>query len=617
MSGNCSHMVWRSALALSLFMSAFALTEARAQQGGTGTEAAAVTYAEQGWWPADRNTFYTTSQGSRMMPYAWFKALRRLDVDQSFAADKLQRYGYLPNDPSPDGNPEGLPVGFVIDGTAASAYLGMTCAACHTGQLEYRQNGVTRALRLDGAPANVDFQEFLTDLLAASRATLTQPDRFDAFVREVVGPGYTGARATQVKDDFGKWVAQFGEFMDKSLPATSPWGPGRLDAFGMIFNRVVARDLGVVDNFKTADAPVSYPFLWNASRQDRTQWNGGVPNGLYIHALGRNTGEVFGVFADFAPRRLVPPTKVSPAVIDYTKNSVRFDGLQTLEEKIAVLRPPPWPRDLFGLDDSLAALGKPLFEAHCSGCHAVQASVDVPGAWRTPVLAVGTDPKMALNSARMSDAGLLTGALMPPPAIGARIGNPAKAGDMLANTVVGTLLAEAVVPPVPPPAKLAQSGVFRALRKDLADLPGENLDALLDPKLSARAKAEAMIKVRAFINAKLSNLFRPPPAIAGAAYESRVLNGIWATAPYLHNGSVPNLCELLKPAKDRRTSFMVGSRVFDPKNVGYDTDQSPFKNGRFVADPANANGNGNGGHEYGTALTDEQRWAIIEYLKTL
>ena len=616
MSGNGSHMVWRSALALAVLMFAVALEDARAQQGGTGTAAAAVTYAEQGWWPADRNTFYTTSQGSRMMPYAWFKALRRLDVDQSFAADKLQRYGYLPNDPSPDGNPEGLPVGFVIDGTAASAYLGMTCAACHTGQLEYRQNGVTRALRLDGAPANVDFQEFLTDLLAASRATLTQPDRFDAFVREVVGPGYTSAKATQVKDDFGKWVAQFGEFMDKSLPA-SPWGPGRLDAFGMIFNRVVARDLGVVDNFKTADAPVSYPFLWNASRQDRTQWNGGVPNGLYIHALGRNTGEVFGVFADFAPRRLVPPTKVSPAVIDYTKNSVRFDGLQTLEEKIAVLRPPPWPRDLFGLDDSLAALGKPLFEAHCSGCHAVQASVDVPGAWRTPVLAVGTDPKMALNSARMSDAGLLTGALMPPPAIGARIGNPAKAGDMLANTVVGTLLAEAVVPPVPPPAKLAQSGVFRALRKDLADLPGENLDALLDPKLSARAKAEAMIKVRAFINAKLSNLFRPPPAIAGAAYESRVLNGIWATAPYLHNGSVPNLWELLKPAKDRRTSFMVGSRVFDPKNVGYDADQSPFKNGRFVADPANANGNGNGGHEYGTALTDEQRWAIIEYLKTL
>ena len=613
MSGNGGHKARRSAVALSLFMSAFALDQARAQPGDAGAAAPAVTYTEQGWSPADRNTFYTTSQGSRMMPYAWFKALRRLDVDQPFAADKLQRYGYLPNDPSPGSNPEGLPVGFVIDGPVASGHLGMTCAACHTGQLEYRRDGVTRALRLDGAPANADFQQFLTDLLAASRATLTQPDRFEAFARAVLGAGYTAAKAAQVKDDFGKWVAQFGEFMDKSLPATTPWGPGRLDAFGMIFNRVVARDLGVVANFKTADAPVSYPFLWNASRQDRTQWNGGVPNGLYIHALGRNTGEVFGVFADFAPRRLLPPTPLKPAVIDYKRNSVKFDGLQTLEEKIAGLRPPPWPRDLFGLDESLAALGKPLFEAHCSSCHAVQASVDVPGAWRTPVLPVGTDPKMVLNSTRMSDAGLLDGALMPPPAIGARIGNPAKAGDLLANTVVGTLLAEAVLSP---PGQMARSGVFRALRKDFAEnLPGEHFDTLLDPKLSVAAKREAMIKIRAFINARLSNMFNPPPAVAGAAYESRVLNGIWATAPYLHNGSVPNLWELLKPAKERRTTFMVGSRVFDPRNVGYDADQSPFRNGRFVAEPAN--GNGNGGHEYGTKLTEDERWAIIEYLKTL
>ena len=207
-------------------------------------------------------------------------------------------------------------------------------------------------------------------------------------------------------------------------------------------------------------------------------------------------------------------------------------------------------RLLLDLGRGLLHQRQDILGIHCRSCHAVQSSVDVPGAWRTPVVAVGTDPKMILNSARMSDAGLLDGALMPPPAIGARIGNPAKAGDMLANTVVGTLLAEAVVSPVR--RQLAQSGVFRALRKDFANLPGENLDALLDPKLSARAKAEAMIKIRAFINAKLSNLFHPPPAVAGAAYELRVLNGIWATAPYLHNGSVPNLWELLKPARERR-----------------------------------------------------------------
>jgi hypothetical protein len=118
-----------------------------------------------------------------------------------------------------------------------------------------------------------------------------------------------------------------------------------------------------------------------------------------------------------------------------------------------------------------------------------------------------------------------------------------------------------------------------------------------------------------FFNDNVGELFRVPPNVP--AYESRVLHGIWATAPYLHNGSVPNLWELLTPPKDRKPNFMVGSRLFDAKNVGYATDQSPFKNGGFVADPANANGNGNGGHDFGTRLSDDDRWAIIEYLKTL
>ena len=309
--------------------------------------------------------------------------------------------------------------------------------------------------------------------------------------------------------------------------------------------------------------------------------------------------------------------RLRPALIDFKNNSINFAGLQTLEEKIAVLRPPPWPREIFGLDERLAAAGKPLFDANCGSCHAVQESLDLPGLWRTPILAVGTDPKMLINSQRTSQPGLLLGALMPPPAIGARIGDPAKAGDLLATAVMGSLLAEAFIPPIPSPAKLAQSGVFRALRKDFAEhFPGENLDTLLDPRLSAKAKLDTLVELKAFINARLSNMFSPPPAVAGAAYESRVLNGVWAVAPYLHNGSVPNLWELMKPAKDRKSSFMVGSRIFDPKNVGYAVDESPFKTGGFTADPGNANGNGNGGHEFGAALTDDERWAIIEYMKT-
>jgi hypothetical protein len=109
----------------------------------------------------------------------------------------------------------------------------------------------------------------------------------------------------------------------------------------------------------------------------------------------------------------------------------------------------------------------------------------------------------------------------------------------------------------------------------------------------------------------------PRTADAGAAYESRVLYGIWATAPYLHNGSVPSLWELMLPPGRRSMTFKVGSRKFDPKNVGYATDESPYKTGTFTVDPQNLNGNGNGGHDYTPDLSDDDRWALVEYLKTL
>jgi hypothetical protein len=103
--------------------------------------------------------------------------------------------------------------------------------------------------------------------------------------------------------------------------------------------------------------------------------------------------------------------------------------------------------------------------------------------------------------------------------------------------------------------------------------------------------------------------------IIALAYKARRLDGIWATAPYLHNGSVPNLYQLLLPAKDRMKKFFVGTREFDPVNVGFTTDN---QDNTFEFD-ASLPGNSNAGHDtYGTdSLTDEQRWQLVEYLKTL
>jgi hypothetical protein len=550
----------------------------------------AVVYLDQGWSELDRDTFYTTEQGSHLMPLAWFKALRRVDADAAFGGDQLGRYGYLRNDSA--ANVNGLPVGFVVDDRSGPAQLGMTCAACHTGQVEYVKDGLTHAIRIDGAPASADFQQFLLDLGAAARATLEQPARFDAFAHAVLGTGYSPDAAAGLKTAFAAWSDQFAEFMSASLPA-HPWGPGRLDAFGMIFNRVAARDLGQPGNFRKADAPVSYPFIWNAHRQDHTQWTGGVPNGLYLQAMARNTGEVFGVFADFKPK-VVIPGGLFPTLVGYKDNSVDFDRLQALEEKVASLKPPPWPRDVFPIDQTLVNAGKPLFDQYCAQCHAERLSGAPGGAWATPVVAVGTDPKMAMNAARTSVSGLYEGARIPPPPLAERFGPNAPTTDVLKASVIGAMLDEAFLPVNP------SSGVWRALNTDVASLNGGDRS---DPK--------------SFIQTQLTGLYAKQQADqpAAAAYESRVLYGIWATAPYLHNGSVPNLWELLTPPARRRTSFMVGSRLFDPRNVGFATDRSPSRTGRFKADPAV--GDGNGGHDYGTHLTSAQRWALIEYLKTL
>ena len=93
-------------------------------------------------------------------------------------------------------------------------------------------------------------------------------------------------------------------------------------------------------------------------------------------------------------------------------------------------------------------------------------------------------------------------------------------------------------------------------------------------------------------------------------YANAPLDGIWARAPYLHNGSVPSLDDLLKPAVERPREFRRGCSRFDPKKVGFDcTAGTTFQ----VSSPGNANV----GHEYGTSITDDERAALVEYLKTL
>ena len=116
----------------------------------------------------------------------------------------------------------------------------------------------------------------------------------------------------------------------------------------------------------------------------------------------------------------------------------------------------------------------------------------------------------------------------------------------------------------------------------------------------------------------------------GAGYKARPLNGIWATAPCFHNGSVPSLYETLLPSNRRSPAFFVGSRRFNPIHVGFDTSNCDGGSLFRVLDEncQPIPGNSNHGHEgpgftetkengVWREFTDGERWDLVEYMKSL
>jgi cytochrome c peroxidase len=230
------------------------------------------------------------------------------------------------------------------------------------------------------------------------------------------------------------------------------------------------------------------------------------------------------------------------------------------------------------------ARGRTIFVERCAGCHSVDFKRDDPNREiRADMKDVGTDVWMAKNfRTREGDTGKLKGTRVNFKLGGARFLDKASGESMLVHAVIGTVV-----------------GSWK-------DAPPDELEGL---KLR-----EPILKADGL-----------------DAYKARPLNGIWATAPYLHNGSVPTLRDLLKPAKSadptkqRPVTFWVGSRKFNPKDVGFET--SEIKGRSKLFDTA-LDGNSNQGHEYGTGvsqadggdgttLDERQIDDLLEYLKSL
>ncbi|MHC8410264.1 di-heme-cytochrome C peroxidase [Pseudomonas sp. Hz4] len=554
-----------------------------------------VHYLEQ-WSAADREIYYFTPQGTQVkgLRYNWFKALELPFSQQRFAAPEyLARFGFLINPsqrPTPN-NPGNLPVGFARHQNPGSQdeFLDITCAACHTGELRF--NG--QAVRIDGGsaqhvlPSSVPTLRggsFGQALVASLTSTYYNPWKFERFARNVLGQDYD-ARHQQLRKDFKISLDTFLKVAwndtHRGLYPTEE-GPGRTDAFGRIANASFGDAISPT-NYRVANAPVDYPQLWDMWTFDWVQWNGSAQQ-----PMARNIGEALGVgatlnFFDANGQPLKGDARYP--------SSVRLRDLHLIEQTLQRLKPPAWPEELLGaVDKPMATKGRELFTENCAGCH-VPRSVQSNGRWvqhlkMLPVEFIGTDPGAANNIADH------------------RFDLTALQWD---------------------PVELAQLDV------QLQPTPSESLDLSKLSSAKGLAYVTAFVGNRAYREANIPTAGRPDMDGFGLpigvremrAYKARPLAGVWATAPFLHNGSVPSLYQLLSPQDERATTFYKGTFEYDPRHLGYRTEA--FTDG-FLFE-TRITGNHNSGHEFragkrgngviGRWLQPEERWALLEYLKVL
>jgi cytochrome c len=537
-----------------------------------GDSASIIRYLDQGWTPDQSLSYYFTDQGSQFFDYDLFVNIEQSAAPALFKEPTyLATFRYLPQKPSPQ-NPDGLPVGFLKRNASGHNYLSLTCGACHTSQINYQGTGI----RIDGAGAQADFVTFLEAVRQAFTANLNDADKFSRLATRILGshPKDRDVKAlkTRLTANRDALDAYF-----KVNQTSLRDGFARVDAVGRIYNQVLRAVHA--SKFLSPDAPVSYPFLWDASHHDYVQWPGLTPN-AGPGALGRNAGEVVGVFGAVT---VTKQTSKLQKLLGY-QSSVQADNLVDYEQWLWQLKSPQWPQDLLPkIDTARAAQGKQIYLNQCVSCHRLTDRDDskrLVYAQMYGLDVVGTDSRELTNALQSGDTGILEGALTGITS-NDKYGPTAPVVVMLADVVSGTLL--------------------------------RNVGAALKATEDAKNWGLGIVGP-----AKQGQYPTDPnnPFASLAAYKARPLDGIWATAPYLHNGAVPTLYDLLLPASQRPARFAVGQLEFDPVKVGHKSDPNdPLA--PYIFDTSLA-GNSNQGHEFGTnSLNDEQRWQLLEYLKTL
>ncbi len=554
----------------------------------------------------ERQQYYHLSEGGEAFPIAWLIALEQQETVNGQTTyrpflENIERFGLIPDPPSRY-NPYGLPVGVTAGygKLTGQQMMGLNCTACHVGELHF--NG--RAFRVDGGPSMAYINAFITAIVNETSATVDNGERRMRFlnrwrrVKLVPLPDFpitrTGAplaaglsggsndealdtatpgAVRRLLDGLRMALSNRALLMDKlhsfkavklvaqAQPLGTEDGYGRNDAFGVgrneLFGAYADKEFTLGLNVLPADAPVSFPHLWGMEQTSWFQW--GVNTNSVIE---RNIGQALGVGAIYEPDNRYSST-------------VRVDNLHAMERLQYKLTSPQWPEDLFGkIDRARAERGRKRFDSTCALCHETYAKTGTLNEYQLfPLDVVGTDPGTAINFERT------------------------------------VMTAEGPKP--------FGAAAFEIVKKVKAAYYRDN-----DVSEEMQAKWESRsTRPNPEYRTPLLEYQKFPDTTNRGIYRAKTLKGIWATAPYLHNGSVPTIFDLLQTEERRPKTFPLGTKEYDPAKLGYVTGgpryltppgMTPFTyDTKFI-------GNWNTGHEWWfyADLNDDARLDIIEFLKT-
>ena len=614
--------------------------------------------------------YYHLTEGADVYPYEWAIHLKsaRFKINKQpapFVQNLDKRFGMIKTENNGDYIPEyiGLSTGWTnstpdqmdahtadkailkrdgLNGAVSTKVMGTTCSLCHNGGV----NLGGKFYQIQGAPNRTDSMAYFDDLARSTLKLLSNKKLMTDFLKEFGIPN----PEQEAKKQVNFFLAQLGhdahtidagkisglitlalaqakdlnrlhhcrhsvgeslirlyrltyqipdnqpigdmqtrlEYLAAQFTGDSPkligrmTGPGRFDAFARLTNGVLKKEV------INLDAPVREPYVWGLKHTAMLHYNSNTNS-----VLMRNIGEAVALGA--------------PVMGDSGDSGVNLRNLDRIERLIYDIKVPEWnkifaDRPDLRVSEHRAARGKQIYEAKCMTCHTIARKVGPTHQMNEYKLftqaEIGTDPNQANNVSPWGEE--LNQALR-------KLTLSVRGKYYEANHV---------------PAKVQSYMGF-------TDIRGEEF---------FRWTANGEFVQQQQYHNNFGNVEK------GYTYRARYLAGIWAAAPFLHNGSVPTLLDLLSPSSERPKYFNHSSYNFDPKRVGYEYERPNVGQGNLsiikdllhrsshyvgpapcqASEPScfdtTLSGNSNAGHEgpqFGTDLPLSDKLDLIEYLKVL